>query len=513
MRNRAAALIVVAVVAANVVPLVGASVALAGTDDGTPGIVVQSPTPAGFTGYGAVRFKAVGTNAQGDEYLGVADLGVGTNRIESTFDTNTFSLNGNVGSRSGDCQGAYIIGAVGSPASNVVIFTWDKVRDTLTTVFVTPTLNCTMVFGPGFAQELANARGVSPTDAQALLESVNALQVFIDDRQAGSTINFTNVSVDGPFAIGPFIGVPGGQKSWLGTGYDFDAPKGFTVAGSLRLAGSFGSCDETCKLEIQFGNLGPADDEGPITANVVVTPDPVAVGASATMTANVDDTATGGSDIASAEFDLDQGASWAPMAASDGLFDEVSEDVTSGFTAPGEPGVYELCVRGTDGIPNTGPEECTRLIVVDPAAGFVTGGGWIDSPEGAYKANPQLGGRANFGFVSKYGKGTSVPDGSIEFRFKAGVLNFHGNVQEWLIVNERDSRARFQGTGTINGGGTYGFTIWATDGSPDTVRMKIWDRDDGDAVVYDNGTDASNADTAYATGQPLSGGSIVVHTW
>jgi len=98
-----------------------------GTDDGTPGIVVQSPTPAGFTGYGAVRSKpSAPTRKVTSTWSGRPRRG--TNRIESTFDTNTFSLNGNVGSRSGDCQGAYNIGAVGSPASNVVIFTWDKVR-------------------------------------------------------------------------------------------------------------------------------------------------------------------------------------------------------------------------------------------------------------------------------------------------------------------------------------------------------------------------------------------------
>ena len=42
------------------------------------------------------------------------------------------------------------------------------------------------------------------------------------------------------------------------------------------------------------------------------------------------------------------------------------------------------------------------ITVYDPNAGFVTGGGWIDSPLGAYIPDPALAGRANFGFVSKY---------------------------------------------------------------------------------------------------------------
>ena len=37
------------------------------------------------------------------------------------------------------------------------------------------------------------------------------------------------------------------------------------------------------------------------------------------------------------------------------------------------------------------------VVVYDPSAGFVTGGGWINSPTGAYTANPSLAGKANFG--------------------------------------------------------------------------------------------------------------------
>jgi hypothetical protein len=37
------------------------------------------------------------------------------------------------------------------------------------------------------------------------------------------------------------------------------------------------------------------------------------------------------------------------------------------------------------------------LVVYDPDVGFVTGGGWIDSPESAYMPDPSLTGRANFG--------------------------------------------------------------------------------------------------------------------
>ena len=43
--------------------------------------------------------------------------------------------------------------------------------------------------------------------------------------------------------------------------------------------------------------------------------------------------------------------------------------------------------------------------------GFVTGGGWIDSRPGAYRPEPELYGKATFGFVSKYKKGATTPTG------------------------------------------------------------------------------------------------------
>src|SRR5207302_434908 len=57
------------------------------------------------------------------------------------------------------------------------------------------------------------------------------------------------------------------------------------------------------------------------------------------------------------------------------------------------------------------------VVVYDPAAGFVTGGGWINSPAGAYTLDPSLVGKANFGFVSQYKKGATVPTGETEFQF------------------------------------------------------------------------------------------------
>ena len=89
------------------------------------------------------------------------------------------------------------------------------------------------------------------------------------------------------------------------------------------------------------------------------------------------------------------------------------------------------------------------------SAGFVTGGGWINSPVGAYVPDPELAGRANFGFV-----------------FKA--------IDEKLTPS--------------------------TD--VDLFSINIWDIDDGDTVVYDNGLGAATDDDP---AQAIDGGQILIH--
>ena len=151
--------------------------------------------------------------------------------------------------------------------------------------------------------------------------------------------------------------------------------------------------------------------------------------------------------------------------------------------------------------------------VYDPSAGFVTGGGWINSPVGAYSADPTLTGKANFGFNAQYKKGNNVPDGNTEFQFQAGNLNFKSTSYGTGSLVIAGAKAIFQGTGTINGSGSYSFMISAIDGSisggggTDKFRIKI--QTAGGGVVYDNNVNAANnADPTTC----LGGGSIVIHS-
>jgi len=183
-------------------------------------------------------------------------------------------------------------------------------------------------------------------------------------------------------------------------------------------------------------------------------------------------------------------------------------------------GVYQVTLTVTDSAGQTAQANTVNgdpafVVVYDPNGGFVTGGGWIMStvpnalPVPQYMTVP---GKANFGFVSKYQKGATVPTGDTEFQFKAGNMNFKSSSYEWLVV--AGARAQFKGVGTINGSGSYGFLLTAVDsdvnggGNVDTFRIKIWDKNNLDTIVYDNQLGAGDDSNA---GTQLGGGSIVIH--
>jgi hypothetical protein len=160
------------------------------------------------------------------------------------------------------------------------------------------------------------------------------------------------------------------------------------------------------------------------------------------------------------------------------------------------------------------PDNLPAMIVAyDPNGGFVTGGGWIMSPPGAYVPNLSLTGKANFGFVSKYQKGATLPTGNTEFQFHATNFNFKSAAYDWLVIG--GARAQYKGLGTINGTGNYGFILTAIDGQinggggTDKFRIKIWDKNNGDTIIYDNMLGALDGDNPTTV---LGGGSIVIHS-
>jgi len=176
-----------------------------------------------------------------------------------------------------------------------------------------------------------------------------------------------------------------------------------------------------------------------------------------------------------------------------------------------QAGIYVINMTVADNSGASATTDYEYVVVYDDSAGFVTGGGSIESPLGAYAADTNITGKVSVGFNSKYKKGQSTPSGNIQFNFKSGDIKFHSSNYDWLVV--ADSKAQFKGEGTINNSGHYGFMLTAVDGQIsggyiDKLRMKIWDKNNGDIVVYDNQMGGSDDDIVTTE---LTKGSIVIH--
>lgn len=259
----------------------------------------------------------------------------------------------------------------------------------------------------------------------------------------------------------------------------------------LRVCDAYGACGIGL-AEVEILNVAPT--VGPISAPS----DPVPVGVQVALSAPFTDPGTPDTHVAS--FDWGDGTVDPPVAAT---------SPAAGSHAYTEPGIYTVKVTVTDDDGGAGEAVFQYVVVYDPAAGFVTGGGFIVSQAGWCRLDDLCAGaegKANFGFVSKYKRGATVPTGSTEFNFSAGRLNFHSSVYDWLVVTG-SNYARFKGSGTINGahapdGRPFKFLVWAGDRVPDTFRIRIWWENalGGEVLVYDNGFD-----------QAIAGGSIQIH--
>lgn len=254
--------------------------------------------------------------------------------------------------------------------------------------------------------------------------------------------------------------------------------------------------------------LRPDRALNPPTVGPISAADPVAVNTALSFTAGFSDADTGDTHSAVWTWGDGSATTTAVITESNG---SGTASASHTFSAAG---VYTVSVEVSD---NTGKSASVsrEVVVYDPAAGFVTGGGWIDSPAGAYKQDLALAGRASFAFVSKYQKGAHTPSGNTGFQFHSANLNFHSNTYDWLVV--AGARAQYKGEGTLNGQGQYKFLLTAVDGAklggnaPDRFRIKIWPADDDSALVYDNQLDGATEGTVNE-GTGVSSGSIVVQS-
>jgi PKD repeat protein len=288
-------------------------------------------------------------------------------------------------------------------------------------------------------------------------------------------------------------GTPHGTGATPGHVYTDNRAGGYTV--TLKVTDT-GGLTATASTTASIDNVAPT--VGAITAPIA----PVQSGSPVTATAGFTD--PGILDTHTGIID------WGDGSSANAVVTEVTgSGSASGSHVYASAGVFAVTLTVTDKDGGVGQSVYRFIVVFDPAAGFVTGGGWIASPAGAYTADPSLVGKATFGFVSRYQNGATTPSGNTEFNFQVGNLRFHSTSYDWLVVS--GAKVRFKGSGTINGAGDFAFLVSAIDGalngSADTFRMKIWDKTTG-AVIYDSEMGRGDGAPAITV---LGGGSIVIH--
>ena len=325
-----------------------------------------------------------------------------------------------------------------------------------------------------------------------VLTAIGAKQV-----NEGTELTFTAIATDADgdaltFSLG--TGAPTGASITSGGVFTWTPADGPATA-EIQVIVSDGTATDDETITVTVNNVAPT------IATFTATTDPIAVNTGVARVSGTYSDPAGAADNHTVTINWGNGATTAGTGA---------YGVISGSYSYAAAGVYTVSVTVTDKDNGSVSATFQFVVVYDPAAGFVTGGGWINSPAGAYVADASLSGKATFGFVSRYQKGATVPTGNTQFQFHAAGMTFKSTSYQWLVIS--GAKAQYKGEGTINGVSGYSFILTATDGQVtggggvDQFRIKITD---ASGVVYDNQMGAP--DDAAAT-MALSGGSIVIHS-
>ncbi len=194
---------------------------------------------------------------------------------------------------------------------------------------------------------------------------------------------------------------------------------------------------------------------------------------------------------------------WGDGQSSHGSVTESAGSGTASAThAYAEPGSYVVSVTVEDDDGGTATATLGQVVVFDPGI-FVTGGGWVASPAGAWTEDGGHHGKATFGFVVRHTTSGGV-EGNLQFQLHKG-LNLHATGFDYLYIG--DGTAWFSGFARVNGTDGYRFSVVATDGRIAGTGEHLFSITvtGGEATVYGG--------SAYPDGGlPTKGKGIKVHT-
>jgi hypothetical protein len=396
-----------------------------------------------------------------------------------------------------------------------LLYSWDLDENgTFETSGQTVTFSAATLEGPAsriVKVQATDADGLSAT-AQTTVEVGNVAPALSPlELSAVSIVENGVVTVSGGFSDPGTLDTHTIIINWG----DGSAPTTLAVAAGLRqFAASHQYLDDapsSTASDVNAITVTVVDDDGggntasanlivnnlpPVIKSVTAPTSPVARGSAVALNVNFTDSGT-----------LDNHAcaiSWGDSQTTSGCSD-------THVYADG--GVYSVHVTVTDDDTGSASTTYQYIVVYDPADGFVTGGGSIHSPAGAYTANPALTGKASFGFVSKYNGSASVPAGQTQFHLQAANFTFHLTSYEWLVIS--NGRAQYAGRGKVNGVEGYRFLLTAIDGNTDggdridRLALQIWDP--AGALVYNNAPGAAT-DINSVDAPAIANGQIAIHS-
>ena len=158
-------------------------------------------------------------------------------------------------------------------------------------------------------------------------------------------------------------------------------------------------------------------------------------------------------------------------------------------------GFYRIQVTLADDDGGAASATSEELVMVAPADGFVTGGGFIGEKNR----------KSHFTFEVRYHGLDTAPEGRFSWRGNAG-LGFETTAFDWMVVE--GDRAVLHGTGELDGVGPVTFELSMSDGDrgghADGAGLRFYNATG--ALVYDSGAGAGHWATL-----PIDGGNLTVH--